>query len=243
MKHLTSNNLPYISVIIPAFNEEKYIVNCLESLKEQDYPDNNYEVIVSDNNSTDDTVKIAKSYGAKVVNAPTQGNTYALKKGCDSAKGDIIACTDADSIVDREWLKTVAQCFNDKKVVGITGSALVDFDNTFLSYIMQLLYSFFLRLSFFIGIPNFSGFNMAFRSDSYKKAGGININMIMSSDVDLGKRLKKLGIVKYVSDLKVQTSARRWKNGIIKTLFEYVLGYIFINLLQKNPPVKQQVIR
>ncbi|WP_166264786.1 glycosyltransferase, partial [Marinobacter caseinilyticus] len=63
--------LPFVSVIIPAHNEEKYIEQCLFSLASQTYPSNSFEVILVNNNSTDNTVKIAKSFNITVLDKPT----------------------------------------------------------------------------------------------------------------------------------------------------------------------------
>ena len=69
------NGSPAISVVIPAFNEEKYLPACLEALKKQTFK--NYELIVVDNNSTDKTAQIAKKFGARVVKEKKQGRNMA----------------------------------------------------------------------------------------------------------------------------------------------------------------------
>jgi glycosyltransferase involved in cell wall biosynthesis len=61
------DNMPFISVVIPAYNEERYLPACLKSLQKQTYPSDRYEVILSDNNSSDSTSEIAKKYGARVI--------------------------------------------------------------------------------------------------------------------------------------------------------------------------------
>ena len=61
-----SQGLPFVSVVIPAYNEENYLLSCLESIKKQDYA-GEYEVIVVDNASTDNTAQIALAWGAKIV--------------------------------------------------------------------------------------------------------------------------------------------------------------------------------
>ncbi len=86
-----------ISVVVPAFNEEKFIGRCLEALKRQDFSEK-YEIIVVDNNSTDKTAQIAKRMGVKVVSEKKQGDVFALRKGCSEAQGEIIAITDAETL-------------------------------------------------------------------------------------------------------------------------------------------------
>ena len=239
----TMDTLPFISVVIPAYNEEKYLSFCLQALQRQTYPKNKFDIIVSNNNSTDKTAKIARQYEVTIVHEAKQGNTFALEKGLANSTGEIIACTDADSIPDANWLEEIARIYIDPNVVGLTGYARIDLENQVVRNIMERMYSFFLLASFAIGIPNFSGFNMSFRKKSYTKVGGINTKLQMSSDVDLGKRLKKVGKVVFAPRVKVVTSARRWNHGVFGTLREYITGYIYVNLLQKSPSVKQKVIR
>jgi len=100
-----------ISVVVPAYNEEKNIGQCLTALKNQDYPSKNYEIIVVDNNSTDKTAQIANEMGVRVVPEEKQGYVFALRKGCSQAKGEIITITDADALVPKDWLKKIYQAF------------------------------------------------------------------------------------------------------------------------------------
>src|SRR3990167_9148920 len=93
----------YISVVVPAFNEEKYLSRCLESFKQQDYPKEKFEVIVVDNNSTDKTPKIAQSYEARLVGCQVRGVAVSRQAGGQAAKGEIIAGTDADTVVSTNW--------------------------------------------------------------------------------------------------------------------------------------------
>lgn len=238
-----NNRIPFISIVIPAFNEEKYISHCLKALRNQTYPQDKYEIIVSDNNSSDNTVKIARKFNTRIVHAKKQGNTYALEKGCASAKGDIIACTDADSVADHTWVEELAGIFTDKQIVAVTGAATTDFDSPIVRRLTTSLYSVFIRVSFALGIPNLSGFNMAFRQKAYKQIGGVNVHIQMSPDVDLGRRFKKIGKVVYKPNIHVITSSRRWKNGFWKTLWEYTEGYISVNFLHRSPSTKQKVVR
>jgi len=115
-----NNPRPKISVIIPAFNEEKYLPACLESLRKQSFRD--FEVIVVDNNSTDRTGEIARNYGFKVVEEKRQGMIPARERGFREAKAQIIARTDADTVVTPNWLKVIDESFRKNPfVVGMTG--------------------------------------------------------------------------------------------------------------------------
>lgn len=112
-----------LAVIIPVYNEERHIKHCLEALTSQEHlPD---EIIVVDNNSTDNTVSIAKDFkGVRVVREKKQGLIAARNKGFESAKSDILCRIDADAILDSDWLKIAHEAFvSDKFLNGVTGLA------------------------------------------------------------------------------------------------------------------------
>lgn len=231
-----------ISVVIPAYNEEAYIKNCLAALKKQNYK-GNFEIIVVDNNSTDKTSSIAKEFGARVILEKQQGNVFALKRGMDEAKGDIIAATDADTQVPGDWLSLIVEAFREENVVAITGFAKVQVGSRIMDILMNLSFALFSMSTLMIGKPNLNGFNFAVRKEVFMKAGGLNTDFLMSPDVDLGIRLTKMGKVQVSKNLLVQTSARRWQKDFMSALQEYATGYVYATWFRKPPPVKQAAIR
>ena len=203
-------NHPTVSVVIPAYNEEKYLGDCLESLKNQSLHRSNYEVIVVDNNSSDKTAQIAESFGARVVGCQTQGVAAARAVGSEAASGEIIAGTDADTTVSSDWLEKILSHFqSDHELVGLTGPTYLKKTNFLFSRSSYIVFDVFQRFNFLIGKPTFSGFNYAVRADIYKRIGGINPDLASAEDIDLSFRLAKEGKVGYFSDVIVYTSARR----------------------------------
>lgn len=236
-----STKNPLISVVIPAFNEERLIRNCLDQIKKQSF--SNFELIVVDNNSTDATATIAKEYGAKVIFEKKRGNTFALNTGMLNADCEIIAVTDADTKPDENWLKEIAKIFSDQNVSAMTGSAQVDIKSPLLRSFCGAMYDVFIKINFMLQKPHLSGFNLAVRKRDFILTGGLNLNFKMSSDVDLGLRIKKYGKVVFVRQAIVKTSSRRWDDNFLKTFLEYFIGYLYAVWLRKPPPVRQTVIR
>jgi glycosyltransferase involved in cell wall biosynthesis len=232
-----------ISVVIAAYNEEKDLPKCLTAITTQDFPKDDYEIIVVDNNSTDKTAEIAKSFGAKVVTEIKQGNTFAVKKGMDSASGEIIANTDADTVVFPDWLSTIKKIFEDKSVVGATGSGYVKTGNQFSDFIYRKIYDAFIGFNFLIGKPHFTGFNMVARRKTYEEIGGINEKFTMSPDVDLGLRLGEKGKIVFSTKLKAITSLRRWQMTPLEVFKVYAKGYLWTIWFRKPPPVAQKPVR
>src|SRR3989338_4773452 len=122
-----------VSVIIPVFNGARTLRACLNSVLAQDY--SNYEVIVVDNNSTDETVTIIHEFterhdNFRYVFEKRKSIPQARNRGVAVAKGDIIAMTDSDCVVPADWLtKLVARITNDHEdiVMGLDYSLFNDY--------------------------------------------------------------------------------------------------------------------
>lgn len=128
-----------ISVIVPAYNEEKLIYNCLLNLLNQDFGKDNYEVIVIDNNSSNNTLDIAKKFDVKILREKNRGVTYAIRRGFIEASGEIIAITDADTIVSNKWLSNIYQAFKDNSDPIMVGGSSIIRPRKFLSIISEFL--------------------------------------------------------------------------------------------------------
>ncbi len=113
---------PYISIIIPVYNDPDGIEDTLNSLVSQDYPMDNFEIIVADNGSTDDTVNIINKFVSRypalvhlVVEDKIQSSYAARNRGIESSRGSVIAFIDADMFVNIDWLIKIDQSFKKYK--------------------------------------------------------------------------------------------------------------------------------
>lgn len=114
-------DLPFISVVVPTYNEEENISSLIESLLLQDYPKDRYEIIIVDNNSSDKTFELALKYPVKALKQVKKGRPATINMGILASKGEIIANTDADCIVDKYWLSNIARCFNEENAGIVAG--------------------------------------------------------------------------------------------------------------------------
>ncbi len=202
-----------VSIIVPAYNEESTIATCLQGLQSQTYE--NYELIVVDNNSTDETNTIAKQYTDRVYVETKQGYIHAVNRGGEESTGTLITVCDADSFYPEDWLeKIVAEFKKYPKSVAVYGSASTH-DSFFLqNYINGICYTGFLRLSRVLGLDNTSGFNFVMRRDIFIEVGGYDAKFKkMSPDIELGKRLKQKGPIRFAPHIKVRSSFRRYQEG------------------------------
>jgi glycosyltransferase involved in cell wall biosynthesis len=152
-----------LSIIIPVYNEAHRLNACLDAIAAQtQMPD---EVIVVDNNSSDQSTRIAQSYSfVKLLHENEQGLIPARNKGFNEAKSDILARIDADSIVSSDWVKIVKQSFSRSDIAGVTGpsySLLLPRIRKPMTKMWSKLY-FFWTLMFY-RIPVLWGANMAIR--------------------------------------------------------------------------------
>jgi glycosyltransferase involved in cell wall biosynthesis len=110
-----------ISIVIPVYNEAERIAACLESIAAQTVTP--LEVIVVDNNSTDATVSIARSFPfVRVITAKCQGVIHARNRGFNAARGEIIGRIDADTRLPADWVQQVQNIFAESRVAAISGS-------------------------------------------------------------------------------------------------------------------------
>jgi cellulose synthase/poly-beta-1,6-N-acetylglucosamine synthase-like glycosyltransferase len=117
-----SKELPFFSVIVPVYNGERTIGDCIKSLLSLNYPSSNYEIIIVDNNSKDNTNNIIRQYPVTCLLEDNIQSSYAARNtGIKRSKGEIIAFTDSDCIADKDWILKAVECFEDKDVGCVAG--------------------------------------------------------------------------------------------------------------------------
>ncbi|MBI3552232.1 MAG: glycosyltransferase family 2 protein [Elusimicrobia bacterium] len=121
--------LPLVSVVIDNYNYGRFLKQCLDSALGQDYPDSKKEVILVDDGSTDDSLKVAQGFGdrIKLIAQKNTGQAGAFNAGIQAARGEIVMFLDSDDYWDRDKMKVAAACFEDPSV-GIVQHPLIDVD-------------------------------------------------------------------------------------------------------------------
>jgi glycosyltransferase involved in cell wall biosynthesis len=226
-----------ISVVIPAYNEEKYIGPCLQSLAWQK-TEHQFEVVVIDNNSTDKTKEIALSFKKKlnirVITEKQQGRGIARWRGFEEATGDYIFSTDADTVSPPNWIEGFMKYFKNKKIVAVTSMCNIDDPSESNKAIFKFVHQLATEGSrIALGHYCLYGFSYAIRRDIYIKAGKINKTLNALDDLDLGNRVKKFGKIKLVRDMPVLASSRRFKDGIWRGIISFV-GPTFKVVMKNN---------
>lgn len=216
-----------ISIIIPAYNEEKFLPKCLESIsKQQEKPD---EVIVVNNNSTDKTADIAKKFRVTLLHETHQGIIASRNTGLRAASSEIIARIDADTVLPPDWVKKIKQDFIDSSVVAVSGPVLA-YDRItsamlkkFFCWIHTAL--FFKLTKALLGHDSLFGSNMAFRKvawDQIKNTACLQ-DRAVHEDMDIAVHLIPYGKILYDPQLLAYISYRRTKS--LSSLFEYTVRW------------------
>jgi glycosyltransferase involved in cell wall biosynthesis len=226
------------SVIVPAYNEAAYLGHALDSLLRQDY-DGRYEVIVVDNNSSDQTAAIAARYGVRVISEPQQGVCAARQRGVDCAVGEIIISTDADTTQPRDWLRTIdARFTGSERVVAVAGPCRYKDPSWWAKAYPTLLFGFVAAIYALTGFIFYvSATNFAIRRTAFP---GYDLNLTQGGDeLDLLRRLRRRGQVSWERHNVVTTSARRLQRGLLYNLVVtffvyYLLAYWFNRLSQRQ---------
>ena len=106
-----------LSIILPTYNNEKTLYECLEALDKQDYSKKEYEILLIDGGSTDSTLEIAKKFNVRILKNPDRVEDAARIFALRIARGEIIALIDADNIVvGKDWIRKMLEPFKDKEI-------------------------------------------------------------------------------------------------------------------------------
>ncbi len=189
-----------VSVIIPAYNEEKTIEKCIKSVLNLDYPKNLLEVIVVNDCSKDRTGEIARGISdARIrilTNKTNKGKSYSLNRGIQEASGSLVACIDADSLIDRQALNNMVGYFEDEKIGSVTPSVKVLNPKSLLERIQHVEYllNVFLRkmLAVIDAVHVTPGVFSVYRKDVLLKVGGFAEGNL-TEDMDIALKIHKAG--------------------------------------------------
>jgi glycosyltransferase involved in cell wall biosynthesis len=219
-----------ISVVIPAFNEEAYLPATLSSLRAAiSVCSCGVELIVVDNDSSDRTANVARSFGATVVHETVHNIARVRNTGASAARGDVLTFIDADTIVPPHFLQRVAAAMGDPACLGGSAEIVHKPASKFLRKYLDAWRWLGIRLDMAQGAAQFC------RRSAFDLLNGYDDSYFMGEDVDFYWRLRKLcrkagGHLTFLDDVKVVPSPRRfdltptwciliWTNPVFIALF------------------------
>jgi len=233
-----------VSIVIPAYNEERYLERCLAALGRQTYPAERFEIIVVDNGSTDATAEIARRFGVRVVSEPRKGVARARQAGFEAARGPIIASTDADTVVPLFWVARIAAHVQAAPTLGGVYGPIYWPD----ARPMQRLWlryptTWALWASNRVRRSLWWGSNFAVRREVFHRAGGFPVDWASGEDTDLSLRVSRIAPVRFDRLLVVYASPRRVREGWASLGKRRGVNRASRFVLRGRPPLPMSVIR
>ncbi len=234
---------PLVSIVIPAYNEEKNVASTLKSLTQLEYPKNKLEIIVVNDGSKDETKNAVEEFiiqnskfDIKLINKKNSGKGASLNKGLEAAEGEFFVVLDADSIATKDALMKILPHFTDENIAVVLPLLKVDKPKNFwqkmqwLEYIVNMFYK---KLMSRLNCVHVSpGPFSVYRKSILKKIGGFDENNL-TEDLEITLRLqsKNYRIIQ-LTDAEVFTIApktfrelykqrNRWYKGSVINAFKY----------------------
>lgn len=230
-----------ISFIIPAYNEERNIYDCVISIqREADYYPFVCEIIVIDNLSEDRTGDEAERAGATFVyRTGPKGLVNARQAGVDISNGEYLAFIDADCQLPRGWIKSALDNFSVPEVAAVSGALRYHDWPELDKYAKH-----FFKVGRFFNDhwrPMLQGGNFIIRKSALDAIGGFDTKTTQywGEDALTAYRLSNQGKIILSMDMWAYASARRFKqDGLVKTVGLYIANYVAINVL--NAPINKE---
>lgn len=233
----------YISVVIPTCNRKRMLEGCLKSIFSQNYKIKNYEVIVVDDKSIDGTGGMVKSIAKKhknlklISNTKNMGPAYSRNIGIKTARGKIIAFTDDDCVVHRDWIDNIIAAHKSLPQEYGIGGKIIGLDNDFLVSrfrTFQIDYSLKrnkLGKRHFRYIPTC---NVSYKKIAFKKIGFFDEAYRYAEDIDFNMRLVKIGRpICFNESIIVFHRYQKSLSKFVHASFSYGK---FIPMIKKNHP-------
>lgn len=239
LRHPKPRKLYTVTIAVPVYNREKYLKDTINSILALDYPKDKLDIIIIDDGSTDDSLKVAREFekqGIRVFAQKNQGKGGALNTALKHAKGDLFGCLDVDSYVNPDCLRKIIGFFNNPKVMAVTPALKVINAKSILQRVQQVefLLGVYLRKAFsFVGSIHVTpGPFTIYRKLFFDKYGGYDDGNL-TEDIEIALRIQsKDYIIENAVDASVYTEGvakfkpllrqrLRWYKGFIDNVLEY----------------------
>lgn len=234
---------PFVSIIVPALNEEAVIKKTVDSLLNLSYPKNKFEIIVVDDGSTDGTRDIVKSYKDRRVKLILNehkgvGKSSALNKGISKSKGEIIGCVDADCYVSVEALDHMVGHFCNSEIGAVITPVKVLKPKTFFEKVQRIEYiltSFIRRMMSFVGTLQVTpGALSLYKKDIIERLGGFD-ERNLTEDYEIALRLINNNYrVIMEPSIDTYTYVPESFKGLWKQRIRWFRGFIMNNIKYKH---------
>jgi cellulose synthase/poly-beta-1,6-N-acetylglucosamine synthase-like glycosyltransferase len=215
---------PKVSIVIPTKNSSRMIEKCLHSLLNQSY--SNYELIIVDGHSVDDTIKIVSGFPVRIFFEEGGTRASACNVGILNSRGEIVAFTDDDCIVPEDWVEKIVKHFEDHEVCVVGGPALIPNDSGPWENTFGAIRTLVLKVAHKLGpVEDIFGCNSAYRKSVVLEVGGFREDLLTTEETELHFRIMKSGgTLIYDPDMPVYHYPRVNLKKFLKQQYRYGLG-------------------
>jgi glycosyltransferase involved in cell wall biosynthesis len=226
---------PMISVIVPAHNEEAYLGATLEALNKQDY--GNFEIVVVANGCTDRTADVAREKCSRLVTLDGKGLGISRNLGGRMAAGELLVFLDADTILEPNALRTIAQQFTTHDAGG-TLKGQPDSDR----FAYRVIYGLKNFIHRFVVRNGSSGVIICWKQH-FDRVGGFDERLELRENSELIRRLKRFGGYRYIGSTAATTSMRRYDQRGVKNIVLLWIKLWFLSLFSDLSHRKYESVR
>ncbi len=228
---------PFVSIIVPTFNRAELLMSCLDSIRNQDYPQDSYEIVVVDNNSADSTEQAVAGWARncpvrlRYVKEKRAGLVFARHTGAVTARSEILLYSDDDAVYESNWISAIVDVYRKYPEVGAVGTSIDilwdeppdDWVRAYEGYLAKIHYDGPTRVRVRPGLEIF-GPSFSIRKDVLFRLKGFNPGqlgevILGDSETGLCRKLREAGIP--VGCTSVTTAWHRQfkhKNGTVSDL-------------------------
>jgi cellulose synthase/poly-beta-1,6-N-acetylglucosamine synthase-like glycosyltransferase len=183
------NNLPTVTVIIPALNSQKTIKRCIDSIRKIEYPKDKLDIIVVDNGSSDKTVEIVKECGVQILSKPNVPVGAVRNYGAFFAQSEILAHTDSDCILPKGWLVSAIRVLLSQNTIGAVGGGCIVEESA--SLLEKAWVS--VQREEIIQVRHLPACNFVIANSIFREVSGFNDKITSGEDDDLSWKLRSKG--------------------------------------------------
>lgn len=243
-----------VSIVIPCYNENDYIIRCLESISKQSYPKEQIATFICDGNSTDGTQELVRSYasrnsGFKLLINEHKTTPYALNLGIKNSTSDIVIILGAHSELDVDFVRTSVESFKVNESIMCVGGVL---ENVYANDKSRTI-GYAMSSPFGVGNAHFrtgtkKGFVDtvafgAYKKEIFEKVGLFNEDLIRNQDDEFNYRVTAAGYKIYLNpDIKCKYYVRASYDKLFKQYFQYGYWKVYVNRLHKTVTTVRQLI-
>jgi cellulose synthase/poly-beta-1,6-N-acetylglucosamine synthase-like glycosyltransferase len=225
---------PHVSVIVPVYNARSTIEECISSLLALAFPRENFEILLVDNASTDETSEILARYSGnvRVLYEGKRGAGAARNKGLFNARGEVVAFTDADCVVDKDWLEKIVSPLNEDAVGIVGGRILSRRPCNKIDAFGEQIHDHHMAINVYKP-PYVTTANWSSRLTVLKEAGFFDESLLKGQDTDLAWRIVQSGYrLLFAPEAVVYHRNQNTLLGLFKE--GHAHGYYSIRIIQKH---------